>query len=258
MNKQATSQKSLGLPFWRLLVAAGCLSIVIGSFNVVAVSSYKFSSKKPYAHKLFQSFIFRDTNRQLTARHVRSRGAIALSETASIRDYEYQADPKHKAFSINTRSSSSLRSHAPPRIGTPPVDMSSPDMEPHQKSSRFSQFNFNAAQTFRNARQSVLPSYHSTSPLKSPLKGWFGLGGNNTTGDGTSHRPASSRYSRSTSGESRWPSSRRNKNRDSDIPHVPEISAPLNINPQFAHLVRPNLAHHPSVRRPDADFATKI
>ena len=39
MNKEATSQKSLGMPFWRLLVASGILSIVIGFFNVVAVSS---------------------------------------------------------------------------------------------------------------------------------------------------------------------------------------------------------------------------
>lgn len=37
MNKEATSQDSLGLPFWRLLVASGILAIVIGFFNVVAV-----------------------------------------------------------------------------------------------------------------------------------------------------------------------------------------------------------------------------
>jgi hypothetical protein len=37
MNKEATSQKSLSLPFWRLLVASGILSIVIGFFNIVAV-----------------------------------------------------------------------------------------------------------------------------------------------------------------------------------------------------------------------------
>ena len=160
---------------------------------------------------------------------------------------ETLSDPKHRAFSITTRSSGSLRSHAPPRIGTPPVDMT-PAIESPQKSSRFSQFNFSPARTFRNARQSILPSYHSTSPLK----GMFGGGGN-----GAQTR-ASSIYSRSTSGESRWPSSKRNKNRDSEVPRVPEISAPLNINPQFAHLVRPNLAHHPSVRRGNADFAAKI
>lgn len=38
MNKEATSQKSLTLPFWRLLVASGILAVVIGFFNVIAVS----------------------------------------------------------------------------------------------------------------------------------------------------------------------------------------------------------------------------
>ncbi len=37
MNKEATSQKSLTMPFWRLLVASGILAIVIGAFNVIAV-----------------------------------------------------------------------------------------------------------------------------------------------------------------------------------------------------------------------------
>jgi hypothetical protein len=37
MNKAATSQESLGMPFWRLLVASGILCFVIGSFNIVAV-----------------------------------------------------------------------------------------------------------------------------------------------------------------------------------------------------------------------------
>jgi hypothetical protein len=32
------------------------------------------------------------------------------------------------------------------------------------------------------------------------------------------------------------------------------ISAPLNINPQFAHLIKPELAHHPSKRQPDGSF----
>jgi hypothetical protein len=38
MNKAATSQESLSMPFWRLLVASGILCIVIGFFNIVAVS----------------------------------------------------------------------------------------------------------------------------------------------------------------------------------------------------------------------------
>lgn len=49
MNKEATSQKSLTLPFWRLLVASGILAVVIGFFNVIAVSS---ACHQPNSQKL--------------------------------------------------------------------------------------------------------------------------------------------------------------------------------------------------------------
>ena len=42
MNKEATSQDSLGMPFWRLLVASGILAIVIGFFNVIAVGNFHY------------------------------------------------------------------------------------------------------------------------------------------------------------------------------------------------------------------------
>ncbi|KAH8701464.1 hypothetical protein GQ44DRAFT_631622 [Phaeosphaeriaceae sp. PMI808] len=226
MNKAATSQESLGLPFWRLLLASGILSVVIGFFNVAT------------------SFIFCDKSRNITARSVRSRGAMTLSEI----DTESQYDPKHKAFTINTHhtGSSSSRTNmggSPPmRIGTPPVDCGSPELAPHNKETepnQASQFDFGPMRAFRNARQSFLPSYHSTSPTK-PF----------------SNRPASSIYSRTTSGEPQkkrfW--QRKQAQEDEEIPRVPEISYPLNVNPQFAHLVKPNLAHHPSVRRPEADY----
>ncbi|KAJ4357637.1 uncharacterized protein N0V89_002213 [Didymosphaeria variabile] len=230
MNKEATSQKSLGLPFWRLLLASGILAIVIGFFNVVA------------------SFVFRDKARHITARRVRSKGAITLTEEPPM---DWETDSKLKAFTISTHHTGTtnrtcspmMRTGTPPRIGTPPVDMGSPqpNVASPQNDHRFSQFDFNPIRAFRNARQSILPSYHSTSPAKPTLQGH--------------HRRSSSLYSRSTSGQTKrsfWL-----KRRDSDVPdvpHVPEISAPLNVNPQFAHLVKPNLAHHPSVRRPEADF----
>ncbi|KIW98305.1 uncharacterized protein Z519_01889 [Cladophialophora bantiana CBS 173.52] len=59
LNKHATSQESLGLPFWRLVIAAGIIVFVMGFIN------------------LFASYIFRDTKAHLTARQVRSHGAVA-------------------------------------------------------------------------------------------------------------------------------------------------------------------------------------
>ncbi|KAL6706143.1 hypothetical protein ACN47E_006059 [Coniothyrium glycines] len=230
MNKEATSQKSLGMPFWRLLLASGILSIVIGFFNLVA------------------SFVFRDSSRNITSRMVRSRGAMTLTEDTETCS---QYDPKHKAFTISTHhtGSSSSRSNMnngtpPMRMGTPPVDCGSPQVASPNKESdpnRLSQFDFSPLRAFRNARQSFLPSYHSSSPAKPSF---------------FSHRPCSSIYSRTTSGEPQkkkfW--QRQRAEQEEEAARMPEISYPLNVNPQFAHLVRPNLAHHPSVRRPEADY----
>jgi hypothetical protein len=231
MNKEATSQKSLGMPFWRLLVASGILSFVIGLFNIIA------------------SFIFRDKSRNITARMVRSRGAMTLNEDLETQS-QYTGshyDPKHKAFTITSHLTGSNASHSnmhgntpPMRMPTPPVDCGSP-VNKEAPPNHLSQFDFNPMRAFRTARQSFLPSYHSQSPAKPT-------------------RPASSIYSRTTSGE---PAKRRfwqrqREEQEEETARMPEISYPLNVNPQFAHLVKPNLAHHPSVRRPEMEFDNKI
>jgi hypothetical protein len=170
--------------------------------------------------------------------------------TLSEVDTESQYDPRHKAFTINTHhtGSSSSRSNIhggtpPMRMGTPPVDCGSPQITSPNKDepdpNRLDQFNFNPINAFRNARQSFLPSYHSTSPTKPNM---------------FSNRPASSLYSRTTSGEPAKKRFWQRKQEEEEVPRVPEISYPLNVNPQFAHLVKPNLAHHPSLRRPEADY----
>ncbi|KAH9876069.1 hypothetical protein J1614_003948 [Plenodomus biglobosus] len=238
MNKQATSQESLGMPFWRLLVASGILAIVIGFFNVVA------------------SFIFRDKARNITARRVRSRGAMSLQEDIETAS---SYDPKHKAFTISTHhtgSSSSrtnMHNSPPVRTNTPPVDFGSPQLPPAspqqtkeaEPSNPLNDFTFSPLRALRTARQSFLPSYHSTSPThttKPPASSFF-----------AHHRPCSSIYSRTTSGEPQkkrfW--QRQRDEQEQEVARMPEISYPLNVNPQFAHLVRPDLAHHPSVRRPE-------
>jgi hypothetical protein len=130
------------------------------------------------------------------------------------------------------------------RMGTPPVDCGSPQVASPNKENdpnRLSQFDFSPLRAFRTARQSFLPSYHSQSPAKPSF---------------FSHRPSSSIYSRTTSGEPArkkfW--QRQREEQEEETARMPEISYPLNVNPQFAHLVKPNLAHHPSVRRPEADY----
>jgi hypothetical protein len=44
LNKEATSQKSLGLPFWRLVIASGIVVLVMGPINILTVSTIAISS----------------------------------------------------------------------------------------------------------------------------------------------------------------------------------------------------------------------
>ena len=37
LNKRATSQKNLGLAFWRIVIGSGILVMILGVFNIVAV-----------------------------------------------------------------------------------------------------------------------------------------------------------------------------------------------------------------------------
>lgn len=39
LNKGATSEEALGLPLWRIVIASGILSSVMGIANVIAVST---------------------------------------------------------------------------------------------------------------------------------------------------------------------------------------------------------------------------
>ncbi|KAL1965119.1 hypothetical protein VTN77DRAFT_6032 [Rasamsonia byssochlamydoides] len=59
LNNKATSQKDMGLAFWRIVASAGILAMVMGVVNFVV------------------SFIFRDRERGVTARQVRTYGAVA-------------------------------------------------------------------------------------------------------------------------------------------------------------------------------------
>lgn len=48
LNKQATSQKNLGLPFWRIVIASGIVVIVMGTINLFAVCLLRLSRRTHY------------------------------------------------------------------------------------------------------------------------------------------------------------------------------------------------------------------
>jgi hypothetical protein len=197
LNKEATSQKSLGLPLWRLVIGSGIVVFVFGFINIVVVCYHPFSLRYVTSLTFEQNYIFRDAKLKVTARQVRAKGAVAISEGEAAIEAE------------------KLQGHTPSMMSSFPPG-SSIYSSPTIHKSPVKSF-------FRNARDSILPSYHSRHVTYTPS-------------------PARDAKSPSKQSEPMSPSS------------PMEISAPMNINPQFAHLIKPELAHHPSNRRPDGSF----
>lgn len=151
----------------------------------------------------------------MTARQIRSKGIVAIT------DRELEIENTSKPGSIVTSfpyAPSSLYSEKPSKSKSPVRNL------------------------FRQARRSIvrrsiLVSYRSEVPPYSK------------------DTPVTGMFSPVKSPQLTKKSSLRRYDEQPSSPAPPmEISAPVNVNPQFAHLVRPDLAHHPSTRRADGAF----
>ncbi|TVY23734.1 hypothetical protein LHYA1_G006689 [Lachnellula hyalina] len=100
LNKGATSVENLGLPLWRVVIASGILSSLIGFFNIIA--TYIFSSSKL----------------NITGRQVRGNGATTFPKNAKDN------------FSMSSGSTRKSESTTLPRYQPPP----SPPQEERRKS----------------------------------------------------------------------------------------------------------------------------
>lgn len=206
LNKEATSQKSLGLAFWRIVISSGIVVLIMGFVNVAT------------------TYIFRDTRLGVTARQVRSKGAVAIS------DQEGLVENDGKPHSIATSF---------PSLSRDPSGAYTP--------SQYSQASPVRKSPMRNfvhrARDSILPSYRSQVPPypKSPERAPYLQSPVRNISSPITEPTAAAKQASKELREGDGSSSPRSP--------INEISAPLNVNPQFAHLVRPDIAHHPSQRR---------
>ncbi|KAK7416377.1 hypothetical protein QQZ08_012034 [Neonectria magnoliae] len=71
LNQPANASDEIGLPFWRLVLAAGVLAITFGIFNIVC------------------SFVFSDSANGISARIVRSEGSLASSHVPPMYKDQY-------------------------------------------------------------------------------------------------------------------------------------------------------------------------
>ncbi|KAL0263011.1 hypothetical protein SLS55_001986 [Diplodia seriata] len=246
LNKDATSAANLGMPFWSVVISSGVIILVLGFVNIVA------------------SYVFRDTRLRITARKVRSKGAV------SIQDAEAQLEAE-KTLSIKSSMQSMTLNQSP---WSTPSRKSPAQSSAHQPASLHSpQPTYSPTRTiFQQARASLLPSHFRTSRYTASNYSRSFFGGRadddekppvpalppyypaasetpsfrEKTGRSTHKKSASEGSVRSTS-------TKRHSKRSSLGRFPINISSPLSTNPRFASLVngvkKPDLAHHPSQRQ---------
>ncbi|KAI9697019.1 MAG: hypothetical protein M1836_004980 [Candelina mexicana] len=111
LNKQATSQKSLGLPFWRIVISSGIIILVLGVLNIIC------------------NYIFRDPKANVTAREIRALGVVATQSRPSITNPAGLSTGSPKPYLLNRQNTlPSYHSHTEGRASPPrlPLKISSP------------------------------------------------------------------------------------------------------------------------------------
>ncbi|KAI4725348.1 hypothetical protein E4T49_06923 [Aureobasidium sp. EXF-10728] len=90
LNKPSNSKEHLGMAFWRVVIMAGILNLILGVLNLIA------------------NYVFRDSTQGITARQVRARGAEA-ADVAYIQRSNTSASMAKSMSSRRTASDSSLK-----------------------------------------------------------------------------------------------------------------------------------------------------
>ncbi|KAL8669217.1 MAG: hypothetical protein Q9168_006188 [Polycauliona sp. 1 TL-2023] len=87
LNKEATSQKSLGVAYWRIVISSGIVVVILGVANI------------------FASYIFRQRKLGVTARQVRAYGAVAAQKALPmpVSMMSTPASSLHRADTKNLR-----------------------------------------------------------------------------------------------------------------------------------------------------------
>ncbi|OJJ44798.1 hypothetical protein ASPZODRAFT_153673 [Penicilliopsis zonata CBS 506.65] len=105
LNYTVNDSSSIGLVFWRIIISAGILALVMSVINIVA------------------TFVFCDRNAGVTARHVRLYGAVApqkvLTRTNSNRSFQLSMKRENSLPTYNTQPPAKRFSRFPLKISSP-------------------------------------------------------------------------------------------------------------------------------------------
>ncbi|KAF7716660.1 Uncharacterized protein PECH_008231 [Penicillium ucsense] len=168
LNTKAMSQESLGLAFWRIIISAGVLAMVVSLVNVLA------------------TIIFTDRAQSVSARHVRQYGAVASQKVvvsrASSRSLSSGLNSKREEDSLPSYSPESVsKRFSKPITGRFPVKISGP-MNPTNNGKSLQAPSVNDAASSRYSRDSAgvaLPdlAHHPAYQSKTGLYASFIMAG---------------------------------------------------------------------------------
>ena len=138
LNKEATSQKSLGTPFWRIVISSGIVSTIFGFVNIVS------------------SYIFRTRSLGVTARMVRAYGAVAPQKVDDV--VSRSSSRRRRSFYLNRGDVLPSYNTTPRRTGG--LNISAPM---HADEEQFAKFN--GAEELKRPDLAMHPALHDGEML---------------------------------------------------------------------------------------------
>ncbi|KAJ5368659.1 uncharacterized protein N7496_008419 [Penicillium cataractarum] len=164
LNSKAMSQDNLGLAFWRIIISAGILAMVVSLVNVLA------------------TLIFTNHTQGLSARHVRQYGAVApqkvVSRASSNRSFQASLNMKREDDSLPSYTPQSATKRFTKRLtGRFPIKISNP-MNPTNNGTSLNAPPVNDAASSRYSRDSA--GIAMPDPARHPM---YHNGGSNMSFD---------------------------------------------------------------------------
>lgn len=157
LNADSMSQKDLGMTFWRIVLSAGILGMVMSVINLLTVSQIHSNScpRRLVLILLVKTFVFSDSEAGVSARHIRAFGAVApqklvsrsISRTSSRRSLQLSLKREDTTLPGYTREPASAFKRASRRLTTRfPLKISSPLRPPVQNDSASSRYSRETAE----------------------------------------------------------------------------------------------------------------
>ena len=151
LNTEATSQGSLGMAFWRIVLSAGILAMIMSVVNVISVSRSLDLVDAALTIWTIQSFIFADSDLGVSARHVRVYGAVAPQKVMT----RSGSSGSQRSFQLGMKREETLPTYSPQNSIRRQMSMRQNTRFPLKISTPVNPINLNDAASSKYSRDSA-------------------------------------------------------------------------------------------------------